>query len=82
MGSLGAPLTMDFVIHIEQTPGLRVGEKRLINSTGSTHDGGIELHFYEYEVYCDRSVLVGKVLHTAIMKELFGGDSGAASELM
>jgi len=70
MGSLGAPLTMDFVIHFEAGAGLRVGEKRRIGSTGSTHDGGIELHYYEYEVYCGRSVLVGQVLQTAIMQDM------------
>lgn len=28
------------------------------------------LRYYEYEVYCDRSVLVGKVLQTAMMKDM------------
>jgi len=70
MGSIGAPLTMDFIVHFEAGAGLRVGEKRQIGSTGSTQDGGIELHYYEYEVYCDRTVLVGSVLQTAIMKDM------------
>lgn len=74
MGSLGAPLTMDFVIHYENGAVLRVGEKRRIGSTGSTHDGGIQLHYFENDVYCDRNVLVGKVLQTAIMQ---GMDTGA-----
>lgn len=77
MGSLGAPLTMDFVIHFEASSGalLRVSEKRQIASTGSTHDGGIELHYYEYNVYCHRSVLVGQVLQMAIMKDMDSSDN-------
>lgn len=70
MGSIGAQLTMDFVIHFEQGASLRMGEKRRVGSTGSTHDGGVQLHFYEYDVYCDRTVLVGKVLQTAIMRDM------------
>lgn len=49
---------------------MRIGEKRSIGSTGSRHDEGIQLDFYEYPVYCDRSVLVGEMLQTAIIKDM------------
>jgi hypothetical protein len=70
----GASYSTEFEVHLEDGEiVIRVGSKKLTGSTGGG-DGGTNLLYYKYKVYCSRDILVGHTLQTALTKDMFQPD--------